>query len=393
MRKLFGYGLIAISLTIIAYVFYANSQYKGITREFSEYTLLTSSWEFYKKQFINEDGRVIDYTQDSITTSEGQSYAMLRAVWIDDKESFDLVWKWTQENLKRPNDNLFGWRWGEREDNSFGFLPNGGDNSATDADQDIALALIFASSRWRDTTYQEDAKKILEDLWITNTATAQGKRYLIAGNWAQNENELVLNPSYFAPYAWRIFDKVDTERDWNNMVAPAYEVLYKSSTVKLDKEKAVGLPPDWVVLDRKSSALRTPVNLGNFTTNYSFDALRTPWRVALDVKWNNDETAKKYLATMCKPLEEAYMKDKKIVNTYSHDGIKQNEDENAAMYSAALGCFINTNPTIAKDIYQNKIVKLYANDTNTFREDITYYDQNWLWFGAALYNDYLIPYD
>ncbi|MBA3724435.1 MAG: glycosyl hydrolase [Candidatus Levybacteria bacterium] len=393
MRKFFGYGLIAISLTIIAYVFYANSQYKGITREFSEYTLLTSSWEFYKKQFINEDGRVIDYTQDSITTSEGQSYAMLRAVWIDDKESFDLVWKWTRENLKRPNDNLFGWRWGELENKKFGFLPNGGDNSATDADQDIALALIFASARWRDNAYQEDAKKILEDLWVTNTAIAGDKRYLIAGNWAQNENELVLNPSYFAPYAWRIFDKVDRKHDWNSMVAPAYEVLNKSSTNKLDKEKAVGLPPDWVVLDRKSGALKSPVNLGNFTTNYSFDALRTPWRVALDVKWNNDETAKKYLATMCKPLEEAYKKDKKIVNTYSHDGIKQNEDENAAMYSAALGCFINTNPTIAKDIYQNKIVKLYANDTNTFREDISYYDQNWLWFGAALYNDYLIPYD
>jgi endoglucanase len=393
MRKILGYGFILISLIIIAYVFYSNSQYKGITREFSEYTLLTSSWELYKKKFINADGRVIDFSQDSITTSEGQSYALLRSVWADDKESFDLVWKWTQENLKRPNDNLFGWRWGERENKSFGFMPEGGDNSATDADQDIALALILASARWGDKTYEENAKKILADLWKTNTVTASGKRYLIAGNWAQNERDLVLNPSYFAPYAWRIFAKVDTERDWNSLVDPAYEVLTNASTQKLDKEKTVGLPPDWVVLDRTTNELKSPDNLGNFTTNYSFDALRTPWRIALDAKWNNDATAKKYLETMCKPLEEAFRNDKKLVNTYSHDGIKLNEDENAAMYSASLGCFVGRDEAIAQNIYQNKIVKLYANDTNTFREDITYYDQNWLWFGAALYNDYLIPFD
>lgn len=393
MRKLIGYGLLLASLVIMAYVFYANSQYRGITREFSEYTLLTSSWELYKNKFINQDGRVIDFSQNDITTSEGQSYAMLRAVWVDDKETFDLVWKWTKENLKRPNDELFGWRWGQREDKSYGFLLDGGENSATDADQDIALALIFASSRWGDNTYQEESKKILKDMWNSNTATASGKRYLIAGDWAQNENELVINPSYFAPYAWKIFAKVDKERDWNSVVDPAYELLNKSSTDKLDKEKAVGLPPDWAVLDRKTGQLKPPVNLGNFTTNYSFDALRTPWRVALDAKWNNDERAKKYLEAMCKPLEDAFTLDKKLVNTYSHDGIKQSEDENAAMYSAALGCFTSTNQEIAMEIYQNKIVKLYANDTNTFREDITYYDQNWLWFGAGLYNNYLIPFD
>lgn len=393
MRKLIGYGLLLTSLIIMAYVFYANSQYKGITREFSEYTLLTSSWELYKKKFINEDGRVIDFSQNDITTSEGQSYALLRAVWVDDKETFDLVWKWTKENLDRPNDNLFGWRWGEREDKTYGFISEGGDNSATDADQDIALALIFASSRWGDKIYEDESKKILEDMWNSNTATASGKRYLIAGNWAQNQNELVINPSYFAPYAWKIFAKVDREHDWTSLVDPAYELLNKASTEKLDKEKAVGLPPDWVVLDKKTGIVKPPVNLGSFTTNYSFDALRTPWRVALDAKWNNDERAKKYLATMCKPLEDAFRKDKKLVNTYSHDGIKQNEDENAAMYSASLGCFTITNQEIATDIYQNKIVKLYANDKNTFREDITYYDQNWLWFGAGLYNNYLIPFE
>lgn len=393
MRKLIAYILILISILIIAYVFYMNSQYKGITREFSSYTLLSSSWQLYKNKFINKDGRVIDYSQNDITTSEGQSYAMLRAIWIDDKETFDRVWKWTKENLKRPNDNLLGWRWGERTDKTFGFMPEGGDNSASDADQDIALALIFASSRWNEPTYTDEAKKILQDLWEINTAEVNNKRYLLAGNWAQNNKELVINPSYFAPYAWRIFAVVDTEHDWNSLISPAYTLLIDSGEVPLDKEKGVGLPPDWLVIEKQTGAFKPPVNLGSFSTNYSFDALRIPWRIALDVKWNKDQKAQEALNKICKPLEQYYTEDKLLVNTYTHDGIKVNMDENPAMYAASLGCFIQTNQKIAQDIYQNKIVKLYANDTNTFRDDITYYDQNWLWFGAALYNNYLIPYE
>lgn len=36
----------------------------------------TNSWKYYKKTFISDDGRVIDYQRDSVTTSEGQAYAM-----------------------------------------------------------------------------------------------------------------------------------------------------------------------------------------------------------------------------------------------------------------------------------------------------------------------------
>jgi len=392
MRKLIGAFCILVSVFIITYVLYVNSQYKGTTREFSGYTLLNSSWQLYAKKFINNDGRVIDYSQNNITTSEGQSYALLRAVWIDDKPTFDRVWKWTKENMKRPHDNLFGWRWGQRSDKTYGFMPDGGDNSATDADEDITLALIFASYRWGDTSYLDSAKKILPDLWKIDTADAYGKRYVIAGNWAQNDRELVINPSYFAPYAWKIFAQVDTKDNWNSLVDPAYTLLTDAGDVPLDKEKNVGLPPDWLVIDRHTGAFKPPVNMGSFTTNYSFDAMRIPWRVALDASWNNDTQAKAYLNKVCTPLEQHYQNDHKLVNTYLHDGTKGNDEESAAMYATALGCFISTNPTTAQDIYQNKIVKLYANDTNTFRSNITYYDQNWLWFGAAMYNKFLIPF-
>ncbi len=64
--------------------------------------LLTAAWIGYKHRFIQPDGRVIDFQRDQVTTSEGQSYAMLRAVWMDDRPTFDLTWRWTQDNLGDP---------------------------------------------------------------------------------------------------------------------------------------------------------------------------------------------------------------------------------------------------------------------------------------------------
>ena len=134
----------------------------------------------------------------------------MRAVYADDEETFDQVWGWTQENLQvRPNDNLLTWQWG----------PNSGvieDFAATDAEEDAALALLFASKRWDDSGYEDDARTLLDSIWEEETAEVGGRRVLTAGDWADdNPGSVVVNPSYFAPYAYRIFDEVDPSRDWS----------------------------------------------------------------------------------------------------------------------------------------------------------------------------------
>ena len=68
------------------------------------------SWTSYEYRYV-EDGRVISLDEDGITTSEGQGYAMLRAVWSNDAESFERVWSWTKQNLRVRGDNLFAWKW------------------------------------------------------------------------------------------------------------------------------------------------------------------------------------------------------------------------------------------------------------------------------------------
>lgn len=391
MKKIIGYSLIIGGIVLIAFTLYTNSKYSSSTRAFSTYTLVRSSWEKYKVQFISKDWRVLDPSNDNVTTSEGQSYAMLRAVWMDDRTTFDNLWKWSKDNLQRKNDHLMSWKWGKRDDNSYGPMPNGGENSASDADSDIALSLILAYNRWGDQSYYGDAKVVLKDLWDVDTEVVHGNRYLLAGNWARLQDEIVLNPSYFAPYAWKQFASFDRDHDWNSLVGPGYQVLKDSTTKPLDKEKSIGLPPDWVSIDRASGEVKAP-SLPNLDTNYSYDAMRVPWRIALDYQWNRDARAYEYLSSLS-VLAELYSKNgNKLASGYTHDGKPLAEFENPTMYATSLGYFKVIHPDLAKKVYEDKIVALYSTDESTFKDNIPYYEQNWLWFGSGLYTESLVPY-
>lgn len=388
MRRPMGIILLFIGIVLLLFVLYANSKYSRQTRIFSPYSLLTSSWENYKKQFIQKDGRSIDPSQQNVTTSEAQSYALLRAVWTDDKPTFDLVWSWTLKNMKRPTDNLFGWRYGKLTNNTYGFLPNGGNNSASDADSDIAYALVLASKRWNDSSYLTDAKPIISDLWKYETATASASRYVIAGNWAQDQQQLIINVSYFSPYEWRTFATIDPKDNWQSLINPAYQLLQHVGTDPLNTGKGVGLPPNWVALDRKTGKLSAPTQT-SLTTNYSFDAMRTPWRIALDYRWYKDPRAYSYLKNEYTFLSDEYKKNHKLASNYSHDGKPIMTVEDPAMYATSLGYFDIVNKSLAQQIYNEKIIQLYSNDQNTFNTKLPYYEQNWLWFGTAFYNNFL----
>jgi endoglucanase len=209
--------------------------------------LMAQSWEIYRRRFIQGDGRVIDYEAADRSTSEGQAYAMLRAVLINDPATFALTLNWGENNLQRQvdgkrTDNLWAWKWGRNADGNWGAIDG---NFASDSDIDAITALIFASRRWNRPEYLNLAKAKLQDLWNLSTMVGhQGKLYLLPGPTAAfvpNASTLYLNPSYFAPYAFRLFAQVDPEHDWLSLVNSSYEVLEKSAPLS-----AVGLPSDWV---------------------------------------------------------------------------------------------------------------------------------------------------
>jgi len=71
---------------------------------------LSALWSFYKRTYI-QNGRVVSLDEQGVTTSEGQGYALLRAVWSNDRTAFEAVWDWTKQHLQVRDDKLFAWKW------------------------------------------------------------------------------------------------------------------------------------------------------------------------------------------------------------------------------------------------------------------------------------------
>jgi endo-1,4-beta-D-glucanase Y len=389
-RKTWGIFLIVIAFFILGFVAYKNSTKRQVPIIFSPRSELLALWDVYKKEYI-EPGtfRVLDKQKDFITTSEGQSYAMLRAVWVGDKETFDNTWKWTKDNLRREEDGLFSWLFGKLPDGGYGILKDqGGYNTATDADVDIALALVFASTRWNDESYLGDAYVIIDEIWKNEVVTVNGKPYLAANNLEKDApTNMVVNPSYFAPYAYRIFSHLDPEHPWMQLVDTSYEVLHASIDSPLDKGSSARIPPDWVFLNKKTGQVTAPQNT-NLTTNTSFDALRVPWRIALDWQWFKEPRAEELLSKMSFLTNEWENKSLLYTN-YAHSGEPVLESQSAAFYGGTIGYFMVVDPENAKMIHDNKLQVLFNPDTNNWKVQLGYYDDNWAWFGLALYNNML----
>lgn len=395
MSRPFIFRLLAILLIIIAAgattyaVLASNKKVVDQNIVFASHTLLAGTWDSYKTEYWESStGRTLDKQQNDITTSEGQSYTMLRAVWSSDKPTFDKSWAWTKEQLQRE-DKLFSWRWGQKADKTYGILTDvNGQNSASDADSDIALSLLMAASRWQDPTYLNEAKAIISSMYENEVVTVAGVPYLASNNLEkQSSSPIVMNPSYLSPYAYREFAKVDSKHNWTAVVDSSYTFLTKAMDAPLDKSKSNGMPPDWVLMDRTTGALSAPTVSG-LTTNYSFDAMRTPWRIALDYNWNKDVRSENLLKKMSF-LSDQWKAKGALYSTYGHDGTVVKTDEVAETYGTALSYFDVVDPDTASALYDQKIATLYDQNTNGWKQDLTYYASNWVWFGIALHEDQL----
>ena len=369
--------------------FFYQFQTRPLLIEIYPRSVVNDLWIDYRNQ-IQRDGRTIDRTLNYITTSEGQSYSLLRAVWMDDKETFDRVWRWTKNNLaQRPGDHLFAWLWGQRPNGEWNILyEEGGINSATDADQDIALALIFAYSRWNDDQYLEQARQILADIWRVEVLEINGEPYLLAGNWGREQKYPLINPSYFTFYAYPIFAAVDPQRDWLKLKENSYRILNAATELPLDQKKSAFLPPDWISIDRQNGNILPPQSRGK-STAFADDAIRVIWRVALDWQWHRDPAALAYLKKL-DFLAQEWQKQGLIYARYRHDGLVERDHESYSLYGAVIGYFTLVKPELAPAVYYRKIIPLINVDQGTWREKLGYYSQNWVWFGLALYH-HLLP--
>lgn len=342
--------------------------------------LLKANWEGYKATFIQADGRVIDYN-GNITTSEGQSYAMLRAFWLRDKATFDKVYKWSKDNLQIPRgDHLFSWKWGQRADHTWGALDK---TSASDADQDIALALLLAYKEWKDPAYLEDAKLILNDIWDRLTVNLPIGRVLLPGDWPQKGRDYQINPSYFSPYAYRVFTEMDPEHDWTVLIDSSYEILSRAIA-----QTETHLPPDWVMLSSDNDEVGLYQEAADDRSDFGYEAIRIYWRVGMDSLLNPLEKRATAFLKTSNMLPRYWKIRKDVPISITWDGIVRHPElRSGAVYGAILPSLYVQDRGLATEVAVKKILpNLKPGGQWNTKND--YYSQNWLWCGLAIYTIY-----
>ena len=335
--------------------------------------VLEESWRAYVQRFIQNDGRVIDYSASGISTSEGQAYAMLRAVWVGDRTTFDRTFNWALNNLNSGirDDHLWAWKWGKDPRGNWGVMDKA---FASDVDQDAALALILASRVWNNEQYAVSARAMLRDLWALGTVEVAGRRYLLAGDSLCKGSICRINPSYYAPYGYRIFAAFDAGNNWNGLVDTSYDLLRTVS-----RFADTGLPPDWAQLDTNSGEI---MRSSDNDSSFSYDAFRVYWRIELDRELFRDPRADEYLRESLQWISAEWEKRQKLPAVISPAGRPLVEYESFEMLSALM-CAMH-NPAM-----QKKLEAVYSQ--GIWSDSNRYYLQNWAWFGTALYTGFLGP--
>lgn len=195
------------------------------------------AWERFAAARISDDGRVVDASDPRhITTSEGQSYALFFALVADDRDAFQRLLDWTQNNLARGDlgATLPAWLWGHDEDERWGVLDA---NSAADADLWLAYTLLEAGRLWQRRDYRVLGTRLAAHIAAEEIADLPGfGRMLLPGRSGfVGDATWRVNPSYVPPQLLARLAALGAP--WPAVAANVPRLLVATSPQ--------GLAPDW----------------------------------------------------------------------------------------------------------------------------------------------------
>jgi endo-1,4-beta-D-glucanase Y len=297
------------------------------------------------------------------TVSEGIGYGMIIAVYMNDQPLFDELWKY--EQLWLGTDGLMDWY----------ISANGvdrlGTGAASDADEDMAWALLMADRQWGGSgslgdTYLNVAKRQIG--LVYDNEIYQFKLVKPGDTWG---DWTTVNASYFAPSYYRAFAKASGNDGWNQVVQTVYDTLANTLN-PTNGNDLNGLVPAWSTSDGVPNP-HVFMDMPAAPTNYQYDSCRTPFRIGLDYCFNNEPRAQAYVAKTSQFF--AGIGAKNIVDGYQLNGTPQPQSasgQSAAFVGpAAVGAMSNaTYKAFVQDGYA-------AVATQTLLVGGEYYDESW----------------
>ncbi len=196
-------------------------------------------WQAFATAFIDDQGRVIDWTAGGRTVSEGQAYGLFFALVANDRPRFERILSWTQRNLAAGDiaTNNLSWIWGRRPDDSWGVIDA---NAASDADLWLAYTLIEAGRLWRQPQYRELGRNVLQRVKAQMVhAVPRGPQLLLPGPQGFVDGDKVrINPSYYVPVQLLRFQAEDPQGPWRRMLTDFVAAVPAIAPL--------GRMPDWV---------------------------------------------------------------------------------------------------------------------------------------------------
>ena len=300
-----------------------------------------SIYETWRNAYYEEDGNLarIKFDNLSETVSEGIAYGMLIMVFMDNaandtQDEFDKLWRYYNNFLN--NNGLMHWK-------ISGFSSVTGQNGATDAEVDAALALIMAYKQWGNVQYLDDAKALIAKIRLYEV---NANRYLKPGDaWDDKKN-----PSYFSIVALRLFAEIDTgyTEFWNEVVANSYTLILAA------RNSTTGLVPDWC--DEAGNSLGT---------NFSYDAVRVPWRMAWAYLWYGDAEAYTVADDISSWIKSAVSSDPtQVKDGYTLDGSVSGLWNNSTFVGGfATAALVNSQHQVWLDASSTHLVSFTGNQS------------------------------
>ncbi|MCT2537027.1 glycosyl hydrolase family 8 [Aquibacillus koreensis] len=273
---------------------YYTNEYRNLLKDYGydEKEIAAKVQDTWEKLFTDKDpeyqiyfekgedlGYMVDTGNIDVRT-EGQSYGMMMAVQMDNKDVFDRIWRWTYKYMymtEGENAGYFAWSCQtDGKKNSHGPAPDG--------EEYFAMALFFASNRWGDgefpLNYSEQAREILK------ACVHKGENNDGYPMW-NPENKLIKfipnvefsDPSYHLPHFYELFALWANEEDrgfWKEAADASRQYL------KIACHSETGLAPEYAFYDG------TPNHVRGFGHFFS-DSYRVACNIGLDYEWFKDE--------------------------------------------------------------------------------------------------------
>lgn len=240
------------------------------------YQQAVNSYNDWKARYVREAGqgvyRVIRPENNNDTVSEGIGYGMLFSILAKDKDTFNGLWTYAQKYA--DGNGLMNWQ----IDSSGSVI---GKNSAFDADEDMAYALLKADQIWPG-EYANDAHSLIDAIHAHEISS--GHLPTPGDGWG---NTNIVNPSYLDSHYYRAFAQYTGNNDWNTIASTVDAWLTRAA------DPNTGLVPDWLMSDFGYPQVPTS---DKYAGSYYYDAVRSPIRLLQAYRQDGNMTAAAILA-------------------------------------------------------------------------------------------------